>query len=201
MAFGAIRVILHLCWQAGPRGSVECGRVQSSVQQTLSHHLDRGKEIVPSGMPRCLFYSSNRVVLALRLVFTLRGRIQLSSFHQSLCWTASQGQVEMCLGVMTVVVVGSSHFQLSLCMRYIFRWSLAREMRRLNRWADFSGKTCRRWKLLVNRLSDLKKKAGSHFIFAFKKNYPRDFCGGPVARTPHSQNRGLLRQPGPACYS
>ena len=48
---------------------------------------------------------------------------------------------------------------------------------------------------------DLKKKAGSHFIFALKKNYPRDFCGGPVARTPHLQNRGLLRQPDPACYS
>ena len=114
-----------------------------------------------------VFYSSNRVVLTLRLLFTLRGRTQLSSFYQSLRWTASQVQVEMCLamGVMTVLVVGSSHSQLSLCMRYIFRWSLTREMWRLNRWADFSGKTCRRWKLLVNRLSDLKKKAGSHFVF------------------------------------
>ena len=55
----------------------------------------------------------------------------------------------------------------------------------------------------MNRLSDLKKKAGSHFIFGLKKkkkkNYPRDFSGGPVAGTPLSQSRGLLRQPDPAC--
>ena len=54
----------------------------------------------------------------------------------------------------------------------------------------------------MNRLSDLKKKAGSHFIFALKKkktNYPRDFSGGPVAGTPHLQIRGLLMQPDPAC--
>ena len=55
--------------------------------------------------------------------FHLRGRTQLSSFRQSLCRTASHGQVETCLvmGVMTVLVVGSSHSQLSLCVRYIFR--------------------------------------------------------------------------------
>lgn len=79
---------------------------QSSVEQTHAP-LRSGQEITVSGMPGCVFHSRRRSGFHCQTAFLhLRGKMELSSFSQSLCWAPSHEQVKMCLakGVKTVLV-------------------------------------------------------------------------------------------------
>lgn len=132
---------------------------KSCVEQILAP-LRSGQEIPVSGMPSCMFHSSRRSGFHCQAAFHLRGKKTTLKFLPepllgSITWAGENVLGEGCEDSSGF---RRRHSQLSPCMRYIFRWSLRREPRRLNRWASFSGKTYLRWEPLMKRLFCLGEK-------------------------------------------